>query len=134
MMLGMVLLLALPAYAQEEFDVFCVGQEDCQGSGGEAFICEPLLQVLGEATGCTSQDTGETFDCVVEDFFEVFTTLRCETPATPPEGGGTSGGGGGNDGGGGAGGGGAAAPITQEGDQVSEAGEIDQTFDVSHQS
>jgi uncharacterized membrane protein YgcG len=46
----------------------------------------------------------------------------------------SSGGGGGSDGGGGAGGGGAAAPITQEGDQGSEAGEIDQTFDVSHQS
>ena len=35
----------------------------------------------------------------------------------------------GGDAGGGAGGG--AAPITQEGEQESEAGEIDQSFDVS---
>jgi hypothetical protein len=36
-----------------------------------------------------------------------------------------------NGGGGGGGGGGGATPITQEGEQESESGEIDQTFEVS---
>ncbi len=51
-------------------------------------------------------------------------------------GGGNGGGGGGGNGGGGGGGnggggGGGATPITQEGEQESVAGEVDQSFDVS---
>ena len=62
---------------------------------------------------------------VLEFFYPGFATLG---PCPEPD----EGGGGGN-GGGGGGGGGAAAPleITQEGEQESDSGEIDQTFDVS---
>jgi uncharacterized repeat protein (TIGR01451 family) len=58
---------------------------------------------------------------------EQITVEGCEEAG----GGGAGGGGAGGGGAGGGGAGGDATPITQEGEQESEAGEIDQTFDVS---
>jgi hypothetical protein len=79
---------------------------------------------------CVSEGGGEFF--CPEGFAKVLIPDHiivgfgvCE-PAPPEGGGGGSGGGSGS-----GGGGGGATPITQEGEQDSEAGEIEQTFDVS---
>jgi hypothetical protein len=80
----------------------------------------------GETISCFSIDTRETLDClvlvVIDEVSEQFLLVHC-TPADDPLGpepdqeqpGGVGG----------------ASPITQEGEQESEAGEIDQSFDVS---
>ncbi len=94
---------------------------------------------------CTQVDprTLEVFTCFFEETLaprQLVNIYRCggdEGGGGGGAGGGEGGAGGGGEGGaggggaGGGGGGGEATPITQEGEQDSEAGEIDQSFDVS---
>lgn len=80
---------------------------------------------LTECTPGADIPEGQVCDIPVDFTFEgvlVGSGFQCRVPEAPPGDGGGSGTGGG---------GGGAAPITQEGDQESEAGEIDQSFDVS---
>ena len=132
-----------PAQAQQQFEVICSpsglagsGETSCEGSDepfeGEVFICEPETGSVGTPSTCTHapnglDPTGEAFNCEITAVggFGRFIHTCGEAPP--------GGGGGGDNGGGGGGdnGGGGATPITQEGEQEAEAGEIDQTFDVS---
>ncbi len=142
------MVLGSPAQAQETFEVGC-SDAGCEGITppflGEPFECDQELLEEGEPSECTNTTSGVTFDCTVtevERFVDPETGIpfvlvrhTCTIPAQAPPGGGDNGGGGGGDNGGGGGGdnggGGGATPITQEGEQQAEAGEIDQTFDVS---
>jgi uncharacterized repeat protein (TIGR01451 family) len=93
----------------------------CDGLAVDPFLFDPTtVTIEAIPTQCgtfTNIATGRpaTGGGVIEDSAD-FTVVGCEEEA-----GGV----------GGAGGGGGAAPITQEGEQGSEVGEIDQPFDVS---
>jgi hypothetical protein len=126
----MALVAAVPAdAAPRQTDVFCnVGTfGDCTNTfiipqATENFDCEGTPQT--DDVTCTSQQTGEVFDCEDEGtVFEVADRYLCTEIEEDEQQPGAARGGGGD--------GGGANPITQEGEQESEAGEIDQSFDVS---
>jgi hypothetical protein len=130
--------ISYPAQAQTPpFDVTCdpdpaMGDVICEGASGDAvgetFNCDTSgTAVEGERRSCTTLSNGNTFSCIVREVDEatsIPTLLTCDILIEPPSGNGDASV---SDGGGGGG----ATPLTQEGEQESEAGEIDQSFDVS---
>ena len=128
----MALVAAVPAdAAPRQTPVVCNAGtfEDCTDTivtaeATENFNCEGTPQT--DNVTCTSQQTGEVFDCqfLFTGGFDADVYLCAEIDdeqQEPAAGGGGAGGGSG----------GGATPITQEGEQESEAGEIDQTIEVS---
>ena len=132
----MALVAAVPAdAAPRQTDVFCDAGtfNRCTDTliltdESEVFDCEGIPQT--DDVTCTSVQTGEMFDCEFVGGFGVGVSDRyfCteieeqQQPEQQPEQ---------QPGQQPATGGGGAAPITQDGEQESESGEIDQSFEVS---
>ena len=136
---------SFPAVAQPTSE-HCGTAEELQLIGSELFVCdsgggmffcpEGFVEVDNpvdppvDPEGPTIASEGPTFLCA---------PAPSDSGNGGDDGGGSGGGGngGGSDGGGsggggsGSGSGGGATPITQEGDQQSEAGQVDQSFEVS---
>ena len=156
-----LLAVAFAATAQTQTIVFVPPQTIDEGSGqievqepGSTLACtdSPFTFFVLEPEGGTCQVEGQTgppegLVCDIpaavvvaaaagQPIIGTLEAFECRTPQGGGDsgsggGGGNGGSGGGSGGGGSGGGGGGATPITQEGEQDSEAGEVDQTYDVS---
>jgi hypothetical protein len=129
LLVAMVLTLmsAVPGVAQVEPDLSSSGVEP-----DLVTVCIIKDAPLGDPFGFLSAGTTAELPAELAEFL---IELEFATRGPCGDGGGGDGGGGngggGNGGGGNGGGGGGATPITQEGEQDSEAGEIGQSFEVS---
>jgi hypothetical protein len=103
-------------------------------SGGGVFFCPEGFVEVDNPVGTPADPEGPTIASEDPTIDPEGPTFLCAPAPSDSGSGGDDGGGsggGGNGGGSGSGSGGDATPITQEGDQQSEAGQVDQSFEVS---